>query len=482
MLNGLKWMAVMGIALLSACSNTGQAQKEGYRDLVDRGEFTRAEEEIRSLLQQTGPDAAKRRELEFEIERMQRIRKDFTRSEAEVVEFIKTWIPDVDSLTLAGWEKEKSLEMMRIDGEKRYFQNAARNLFRINPECKNIWRAAHPAGEDAAGGPGSWTLDGHIKEIIARATPAEPWVEPVRMRIDYTITVEADAVPAGETVRCWIPYPREIPRRQGDIKLLQTVPEKHRLADNTRLQRTIYLEQPAAGGVPTRFQVTYEYTGYGTFTRIEPEKVQKVVLSDELKPFLQEEPPHIVFTPELRALSAGIVGEETNPYRIAQKLYDWVETNLPWASAREYSTIRNIPMYAWENHHGDCGIQHLTLITLCRLNGIPARWQSGWEFKPPTDSMHDWGMIYFAPYGWLPVDVTYGQRASEDPAHRWFYLGGMDSYRLIFNDAIAQDFEPPKQYFRSETLDSQRGEVEWRGGNLYFDQWDWDMKWQVVEQ
>jgi transglutaminase-like putative cysteine protease len=124
----------------------------------------------------------------------------------------------------------------------------------------------------------------------------------------------------------------------------------------------------------------------------------------------------------------------------------------------------------------------LTFITLCRLNGIPARWQSGWEFKPPQDSMHDWGEIYLAPYGWVPMDVTYGRRATADESFRWFYLSGMDSYRLIFNDGMAADFYPLKIYPRSETIDSQRGEVEWEGGNLYFNQWNWEHDWEIISE
>jgi hypothetical protein len=29
-------------------------------------------------------------------------------------------------------------------------------------------------------------------------------------------------------------------------------------------------------------------------------------------------------------------------------------------------------------------------------------------------------------------------------------------------------------------VDLQRGEVEWRGGNLYFDEWDYAFKAQVL--
>jgi len=117
------------------------------------------------------------------------------------------------------------------------------------------------------------------------------------------------------------------------------------------------------------------------------------------------------------------------------------------------------------------------------MNGIPARWQSGWVYSDDAvgyDNMHDWGWLYLAPYGWVPMDVTTGQLPSDDPALRWFYLGGLDAYRIAFNDDYSRDFVPAKQHFRSETVDLQRGEAEWRGGNLYFDQWDYGFEWTVL--
>ena len=51
---------------------------------------------------------------------------------------------------------------------------------------------------------------------------------------------------------------------------------------------------------------------------------------------------------------------------------------------RKYSIIENIPEYAGINQKGDCGIQALLFITLCRYGGVPARWQSG-LFAAPYD-------------------------------------------------------------------------------------------------
>jgi transglutaminase-like putative cysteine protease len=117
------------------------------------------------------------------------------------------------------------------------------------------------------------------------------------------------------------------------------------------------------------------------------------------------------------------------------------------------------------------------------MNGIPARWQSGMVFSDNEvgyNNLHDWGAMYLAPYGWVPMDVSTGALASTDPAERDFYFGGLDAYRIAFNDDYSRAFVPAKQHFRSETVDLQRGEVEWSGGNLYFNQWQYDFQTQVL--
>jgi hypothetical protein len=78
------------------------------------------------------------------------------------------------------------------------------------------------------------------------------------------------------------------------------------------------------------------------------------------------------------------------------------------------------------------------------------------------------------------MDVTFGRLGTDDPALDTFYFGSLDAYRLAFNDDYSQPLYPAKQHFRSETVDSQRGEVEWRGGNLYFDSWDYEFKAEIL--
>lgn len=433
---------------------------------VESGQFGAAEQAIDAQLNNPDLSATARNALAFERERMRRIRLDFSLDRTEALARARRFAPAMSEADFDAFDAQGLIEAMTIDGQRRYFNRAPANLFRLSEQARTLREnpeAPFPAGSLES-------LHAHHAAVVATPEGVQQ-----RVRIRQTLTVEADAVPAGETLKVWIPYPREIPGQQDAIQFLHSEPATYYLAPNPVLQRTVYLEKPALAGTPTEFSIEYELTTSSRHTDLDPDAVLPVPADPALAPYLAEEPPHIVFTDALRLYSAQIVGDETNPYRIAQKLFAAVDT-IPWAGAREYSTLRNISDYALHAGHADCGQQTLLLISLLRLNGIPARWQSGWVYADPDtdwDTMHDWGWLYLAPYGWVPMDVTHGLLGSDDPRLYWFYLGSLDAYRVAFNDAISTPFDPPKQHVRSETVDSQRGEVEWRGGNLYFDQWDY---------
>jgi len=450
---------------------------EKFLQLIDQGEFSQAQKLMRlELANNLNMDPNQRLEIAFQIERLERIKKDFTGTKEEILEYIKQYVPDVKDVDLARWEKEKSLEFMVIDGEKKYFNWAGENLFRINKKLKQV-----KAKKGKPETPLPYNKLEDVKKIIQSSTESgKKFVNSVRVKVTHTLTTKKDVVPAGKIICCWLPFPREIPGRQIEIKLISCIPERHIIAPNKDyLQRTIYLEKPAVAGEETMFQVVFEFTNHAVCQKIDPDAVGLINPMSGLKPYLKARPPHIVFTPELKELSEQIVGEETNPYLIARKIFQWIDENITWASAREYSTFTNISEFVSQNRYGDCGMKVFLFMTLCRMNWIPTRWQSGLTTKAgvaylTTPGMHDWGEIYFEPYGWLPVDPDVGLMDSKNEDEKWFYIGGMDAYRLIVNDDYAQNLYPAKIHFRSEPLDFQRGEVEWEGGNLYFDQWEWD--------
>jgi transglutaminase-like putative cysteine protease len=469
------------VLLALCCSAACAGSLAEVRALVDAGRFSYAEAQIESSLEQPSLSSADRSALTFERERMRRILLDFSLTADDVQARLRRQIPDLSSTEFAAWDAAGLFEHQVIDGRTLYFNRSPSNLFRLSEAAVKRRNSATPAFTD---GPNE-SANAHHREVrdLALKTGKHS-VAPRQVRVTYSLTVNPDAVPNGETVRAWLPFPRALSGQQEGVRLVESTPSLSLIAPESALQRTVYLERRAEAGKPTEFSITYELTVFGQYHLIDPAKVHAVSRTKDLAPYLAERAPHIVFTPAIRKLSSEIVGTETNPYRIAHKLFAAVD-RIPWAGAREYSTISNISDYTLHAGHGDCGQQTLLLMTLLRLNGIPARWQSGWVYSdaqigdPHYDNMHDWAQIYLPPYGWVPMDVTFGLLKSGDPQIESFYLGGLDAYRIAFNDDFSQPFVPAKQHYRSDTVDSQRGEVEWRGGNLYFDQWDYKFEAQV---
>ena len=96
---------------------------------------------------------------------------------------------------------------------------------------------------------------------------------------------------------------------------------------------------------------------------------------------------------------------------------------------------------------------------------------------PNGENLHDWGEIYLEGIGWVPVDMSFGiPTYAKNENEKWFFLGGIDSWRMVVNSDFGESFSPVKKWPRSETVDFQRGEVEWQGGNLYFDKWSWNLE------
>ncbi len=474
---------VISIALLlysgefvSAASSESSSRLAAIIQSIENGHFQEAEAQIARALAQPNLDSERRAEYEFQRERMRRILLDFTLTDEEVRSQLGRQIPDLTAEQLEAWNSAGLLECQVIDGRKLYFNRAPSNLFRLSADA-----AARRAGRKPFFDSPLEKVHPHHREVRdAALASGESSVAPRRVRITQSITVEADAVPAGETIRVWLPFPRSIPGQQQKIRVIDSSPAKHTIAPEAALQRAVYFEDSARSGKPAEFSITYELTIFARYFAVDESKVVPASMTDDLARHTGERPPHIVFTEAMRNFSREVVGDEKNPYRIAQKLFAAVD-RIPWAGAREYSTIANISDYALKAGHADCGQQTLLLMTLLRLNGIPARWQSGWIFSDGEyDNMHDWGWLYLAPYGWVPMDVTFGRMRSGDAAIDNFYLGGLDAYRVVFNDDYSQPLIPNKQHFRSETVDFQRGEVEWRGGNVYFDRWDYAFKAQVL--
>ena len=456
-----------------------QTKFEDVNQLVQSGEYKAATSMIDTKLQSTEINSEAFFELQFEKERLERIKKDFNKTAEDVLKYVNKYYPNAKEKDLEKWENDGSLEFKVIDGMKWYFSRAASNLFLINKEAKKQKEIVDGYKKD----PLDAFLENYIPQVLDESANAqESLVKPVTFKLNYTVTVDANAVPDGEIIKCWLPFPREGHQRQTNIKLLAANVDEYIIASNDNPQRTLFMQRPAIKDQPTIFNMVLEVTNFNEVNFINPELIKPYNKASGLyKNYTSERAPHIVFTDNIKNLSKKIVGDEKNPYLIAIKIFTWISDNIPWAGAREYSSIENISEYCISNGHGDCGIKTLLFMTLCRYNGILVKWQSGWMLHPVEVNLHDWCEVYFEGYGWVPVDQSFGIVDSELDDEKYFFLGSIDPYHLVINDDYSAQLFPAKTFPRSETVDFQRGELEWRGGNLYFDKWDYHMDVEYIE-
>jgi hypothetical protein len=467
-MKSVKQIIPAGFILMASCS---QPQTTNYisqiQTLVDAGEYNRASEIVDSLKKTNVAETVKHKADSIK-DIMHRVEHDFNLSETQIRQKLTAYFGTLDDSVMAGWEKSGKLEMKTINGEKHYFRNAVPNLFRLDSIARIQKEKIDGIQIDSLD---LFCLD-HTAKIIQASDNSSKPVLPVNLILTYTLTVKPNAVPDGQTIKCWVPVPREGNPRQRKFKLISSKPANIEIAPNTQMQRTGYFSQMAVKDRPTVFTITFAIETAGQYFNIKPDDIKPYnTQSDLYKHNTAERPPHIVFSEQIKELGAKLIGNETNPLRKVEKIYTWISNTIPWASALEYSTIPNIPEYVLKYGHGDCGMQTLLFMTLARSQGIPAKWQSGWMLHPGNVNLHDWCEVYFEGIGWVPVDQSFKLQNSPDKQIRDFYMHGIDSYRLIVNDDYAQPLLPEKNYLRSEPYDFQRGEVEWDGGNLYFDQW-----------
>lgn len=266
----------------------------------------------------------------------------------------------------------------------------------------------------------------------------------------------------GKNVRIWLPFPAISPE-QSDIRLIES---SHPAYITDGPIRTAYAEFEYQPG--DRFEITLEFTNTAVFHDPKESEATSDLPADVL-PYLAEVEPHIVFTPYLKKLAAYLTAGTDNPLTKARRIYDYVTSHVRYSYTREYRLFDNIPMSAALNGRGDCGVQALLFITLCRIAGVPARWQSGNAVHPPKNGSsgrvgsHDWALFYVAPYGWMHCDPSYGGGAKcdgDDEAWNWYFCN-LDPYRYICCTEFQRQLDPPKTFMRLDPYDNQSGEIEY---------------------
>ena len=372
----------------------------------------------------------------------------------EALEHLRSAIPDLteaefDALDLAG-----SMEFIYVEGEKRYLSSFRDTLLKTDAALR------------ARAGLAPQRLDDLTRRAMDEMKAKGAVSALIRLRA--RLSVSDGAFRPGARMTVHLPLPR-LCAQQSDIQVHSFTGS--RMGAPESLQRAACFERYLSENEP--FTLEYSYRS----------RVLRVPLYDMAEPSgplaypaerpverddLAEQAPHIVFTPYLRQLAERITQGAETPLDRARRIYDYITSHIRYMYMRPYFLIEDQAQYCALNGHGDCGIQALLFITLCRIAGIPARWQSGLAVDEKSAGCHDWAQFYIEPLGWLFCDPSYGVAAvrREDEEERRFYFGNLDPFRMVANGRYQTALSPEKQADRFDPYDNQSGEVEIDGRAL----------------
>ena len=410
-----------------------------------------------------GPDAL-RAALTAEREILRRLPQVYTLSASQLLAQMQQLVRGFTAEEFAALDAAGAMDWRFVEGEKRYICHAADTLLATHADLAA--RQLDPPLPLP-----SWERYEAQHEQMVRTGSASAEIT-LQAGIGMSDEAFAAALAVARAqgrdavhVKVWLPLPAACPAQSG-IELLSFTEPPAFVAPEDAAQRTAYWEADLTEN--RRFGAVYRYRStahYADPLHTAPDPVQPAFDTEE-------QLPHLEFTPYLRALAAQLTAGLTDPVQKAKRIYDYVTLNVHYHFQPPYFVQENISDACARSRRGDCGVMAATFIVLCRIAGIPARWQSGLVARPELAGCHDWAMFYIAPMGWMYADCSAGASMARagNETMRLHYFGNLDTDRMVANRALCAPFDPPMCAFRADPCDNQVGEVEANGVGLYGDQ------------
>lgn len=407
-----------------------------------RGDFDGAKCLIDARLAEKNVPESFRRGLLAEKELLRRLPSDYPLTRNEALSCVREHIPDFSAEEFTCLEEDGRIDWIYCQGEKRYFRKFFETLCKTDGAFAA--RTDLPQKQD-----GGELRDETIRKMKERGGLSARFRCRVRMRIRDSV------FRPGMRLRVYLPIPC-VCENQSEIRIERVTPPPTAISPESAPQRVVFWEEIMAENHPFSVEFSFVQTArYVNLDNAVPDLWQPSFDTEEVA-------PHVLFTPTICALERDLSAGADNPLEKAGRFYEFITQNVHYSYMREYFCIENIPEYCARNLAGDCGVQALLFVALCRRAGIPARMQGGWRAEPTLCSSHDWAQFYVAPFGWLYADPSFGGAAYRSGAtERWrHYFGNLDPHRMVSNTRFQAQFNMPEDFWRADPYDNQAGEAE----------------------
>jgi len=399
--------------------------------LLAQENYTTAGDNAAALKARNGASRSYRMIMEF----------PYNRSAYEAV--LLAAYPNVSAERRAGWINGSGIASIQSDNETWYYEENVGNIRFHNFDLMQNATAA--LGQNPL-------YDPLTKYAFAPVNAsAGPYGAPVAWVGTEAISVPREDLPANGTLKIWLPLPIET-GSQTNVTILSIEPAQYVKSETgTGTDMGVaYLEVPVSeiNGSFLNVTATFRFVQHDQHFTIDPVKVLPYNTSSPEYRKYTASGTNIVITPAMKAKAQEIVGNETNPYLQAQKIYWYIVDTIPYSHApHSWLMTSGTPEseYVLDTGIGDCGTQSMYFAALCRSLGIPARAAGGYQIIPPGNgSTHFWAEYYLEGYGWIPVDVTAAETADwaynaiPDDRHRFkaYYFGSLDPYRYVIQKDV----------------------------------------------
>ena len=390
--------------------------------------------------------------LSLEVHKMicQRLPLEFPYSKDDCMAIIHSDIPDFTEAEFDEQVERRNVRWIYVNGEMRYFNRFYSSMVKAVPE---VGRRA----QQQVGGMESLTSGAAVANLrdVTIAKMKEKGSLTTRIRIRATVKMKDEFFTPGMFVRAHLPV-AAVCDQQQDVRIEKVWPETGVIAPETAGQRTVCWEENMEEN--HEFLVEYSYLHTAKYK----DAYNGTGIPGSYDFDVQQQEPHVVFSPYIKALCAELTEGITDPLAKARAFYDFITKNMYYTFIPEYITQENLAENCARSYTGDCGVFAILFLTLCRCAGIPAQWQSGLAVEPDFIGGHDWVRFYVEPYGWIFADGSYGVSSTraENEERRQFYFGNLDPYRMVANSQFQENFTIPKAHWRADPYDNQVGEIE----------------------
>lgn len=150
---------------------------------------------------------------------------------------------------------------------------------------------------------------------------------------------------------------------------------------------------------------------------------QKIPVSgNEFADFLQPEPLIQSDNPEIIKLANEIIRDETNAFKAAQLINNWVYGNIK----KEFSPDISNALLTLHSKKGDCGEHAALAVALLRATGIPSQIAGGIAYWPEGGgfAFHAWTEVYVGQ--WIQMDPAWGETFA-DATHIMLARGSFEN-------------------------------------------------------